>query len=333
MIKEIRLMINLKYENLKWALRKNDKFLKINIFREYKDNPHYLQILDDLILNLRKKGCKNIQEKFRMGDRIDDFNSAICELEIGDFFLKNRYYVNFIPDRNSHISLPDLYAYKNDAQILVEVKRIVEDNYIQKLMDYLTYNIQFGLPVLIDLHINQELYNFALTGEDKDKKIQLISLLINQFEKNLLKKEYYDNININTDYCYFVIKKINEQFKHNMVIVGSIMSPNEINEILIKKLKYDIITKANSKKYLKYDHPNKIIIISIILEEQFPIRPDFKLCLDIALYGSNKDGIFYTENDLKYIGGVIGKYQDEYIFLPNPNSVDKINDILFHNYT
>ena len=68
------LMVSFNYENLKWAMDKNKHFLKTNFFREYGDNDEYLQYLDKLILSLKKKKCKNIQEKFMMGGRIFDFN-------------------------------------------------------------------------------------------------------------------------------------------------------------------------------------------------------------------------------------------------------------------
>ena len=67
--------------------------------------------------------------------------------------------------------------------------------------------------------------------------------------------------------------------------------------------------------------------MSLVLEEQFPIIPDFENCMKIALFGKNKEGIFYTMKDLRHIGGVIGKYRDKYIFYSNPNSVDNIKEI------
>jgi len=228
-------MVSFNYENLRWALNKNEYFLKTNLFREYGDNDDYLHYLDKIILSLRQKQCKNIQEKFRMGGRIFDFNSGFSELQIGHHFIENGYEVNFIPEKYSDISLPDFYAHKNDLGIFVEVKRIIEDDYLQKLSDYLTKNVNLGFPVYIDLHLNQNLSKLSLTSGDKNKKRKIVTSLINQFESKLLQENFEDNMNIATDNGWFTLRKMDWNYDFNLVTLGTILLPSETNKILINK--------------------------------------------------------------------------------------------------
>ena len=310
--------MNLSYCNLEWALDKNDELLK-TVFKEYSNNTEYLQILDDLICFLKINNCKNIQEKFRMGSRLIDFDSNLSELKVGEYFVKKGYKVNFIPEI-SHVSLPDLFAYTTDSQIFVEVKKIIEDNYLRKLIDYLTHNIDVGFSVSIGVHLNQELYNLALTKNDKDKKQEIISLLIDQFEQKLVKNEFIDNLDISTTYGWFTVRKNNWQHDHNIVVIGSISPQLAYNDVLINKIKRDVILKAEKKGYLKNSHPDKEILIALVCDEQHPFTPDFKRCLELALFGTNNNGIFYQERTMRNIDSVVGADRKGFFSYSNPNS-------------
>jgi hypothetical protein len=313
------LMVSFNYKNLKWAMDKNEHFLKTNFFREYGDNDEYLQYLDKMVLSLRQKQCKNIQEKFRMGGRISDFNSGFSELLIGHYFTENGYEVNFIPETYSDTSLPDFYAYKNERGIFVEVKRIIEDDYLQNIINYLTKNVNLGFPVHIDLHLNQNLSKLSYTMGDKNKKRKIVTSIINQFESHLLQENFSDNMNISTDNGWFTLRKMNWSFDFNLVTVGGIKLPSETNKMLIDKIKKDVIKKAKSKLRILNFHEDKALVIALVFEDQFPITPDVEICLEMALLGLMSDGLFFNEG-MECTTGVLGYFKDNYRFFSNPNA-------------
>lgn len=298
---------------------KNEHFLKTNFFREYGDNDEYLQNLDKMILSLRQKQCKNIQEKFRMGGRIFDFDSGFSELLIGHHFTENGYKVNFIPEKYSDISLPDFYAYKNERGIFVEVKRIIEDDYLQKILVYLTNNVKLGFPVHIDLHLNQNLSRLSYTMGNKNKKRKIVTSIINQFESHLLQENFCDNMNISTDNGWFTLRKMNWSFDHNLVTMGGIKLPSETNMVLINKIKEDVKKKAKSKLRIMNYHKDKALVIALVFEDKFPIPPNAEMCLEMALLGSKNNGLFFNKG-MTGITGVIGYFRDNYHFLSNPNA-------------
>lgn len=305
---------------------KNTHLLKMNVFREYGDNDEYLLYLDELIRTLRQNQCKNIQEKFRMGGQIFDFISGFSELQIGKFFLDNGYGVNFIPEKYTSESLPDLYAQKKDLDIFVEVKRIIEDDYLLKLNYYLTKNVKLGFPIQIDLHLNPNLCKLSLTHGEKNKKEKIVSSLISEFESKLMQENFKDNMNISTNDGWFTLRKMNWSYDFNLVTMGSIKLPNETNKILINKIKKDVYKKTKSKVKIKNHHVHKALIIALLFENEFPITPDVDICLKRALLGSKKDGLFYKD-DMEDATGVLGVFKDTFYFIENPNADVKIDHI------
>ncbi|MGZ7210227.1 MAG: hypothetical protein ACXVHV_10135, partial [Methanobacterium sp.] len=95
------------YTSLVWALTFNDK-LKLELFGTYQNNPRYLSYLDNLIFELKKFDCKNIQEKIKDADNLYKFSSTVSELEIANFLVENGKKVQLLPDSYFDSKSPDI---------------------------------------------------------------------------------------------------------------------------------------------------------------------------------------------------------------------------------
>jgi len=311
-------MNDFKYGNLKWALSTNKKFLKIKIFNKYASGSDYLDYADELINYLRKNNCTNIQSKFSGGGKLTDFYASIAELNIGKYLIENGFSVYFIPDKQIQKSVPDIYAIKNNIKCLIEVKRIIEDEYIRDVMDYLQHSIKVQNPLTIIWLIPSELSKLALSRGDKNYKQEKLGIGITQLENELqLIEDYSSPIEISTKIGLFNVKKGGLE-DSNFV---SVRPKSDKDDSFCDKIKKDVLKKLRKHKCLMNIHKNNIYIISLVLEEQYPILPNFCEHLKIALTDPTK-GLFNTSQETNILSLVIGNYNEKHSLFFNKNRSD-----------
>jgi len=322
--------------NLKWALQKNE-FMKKNLFNEFQNNPEYLKILDNLILDIKKSGTKNIQEKFIGSPTIFDFHSSIYELEVGNKFLKNNYYIEFYSDKQSQVTLPDFYATNSKYEYEVEVTHLIQDDSLDKLINYLKNQKYKKFPLQIILNMNNELATLLLSppyNNNKTRIKQIIGEGINEYKSEINKMPIINNyIEINTKMGSINIKKLKLNINNNLIVIGweIIYLPitNRIKEI-VKRI-------AMKKSSLKKEKPERVILVFIIFDElKLITSQSIKFMLESALLDEN-NGIFNAKQNINNIGAVIGKHVNKYFVFINPNSRDNLlnpnfkDDIKFLN--
>jgi len=314
-------MVSNDFSNLKWALQKNG-FMKINVFNEFQDNLNYLKDLDNLILDIKKSGIKNIQEKFIGGSEIFNFLSSITELEVGKKFLDSGFKVEFYPDKLSlEKSLPDFYAMDSNYEYEVEVTCIIQDNSINKLMDYLENQKYFEDDLTITINLDDKLTRLLMHHpypKNKKKIKQIIGDSLNLFEYELSKL----TINkipyiIHTKMGSFDINKFSLKINRNVVII----SWRIINNPIIERIRKIVIDEANKKSYLKIQNPKRIFLIFLIFEHRLLPSQTVKNSLNSAL-NNLKKGIFYVKPILNNVGAVIGERRGKYFNFVNPKSKD-----------
>lgn len=314
-------MVNNNFLNLKWALQKNG-FMKINVFNEFQDNPDYLKYLDNLILDIKKSGTKNIQEKFIGGSEIFNFLSSINELEVGKKFLDSGFKVEFYPDKLSpEKSLPDFYATDSNYEYEVEVTCIIQDYSLNKLMDYLENQKYFEDDLTITINLDDRLTRLLMYPSYPKNKIkikQIIgdSLNLFEYEVSKLSIEKIPYI-IHTKMGSFDINKFSLKINQNIIII----SWKVINKPIIERIKKIIIDKANKKSYLKIQNPKRIFLIFLIFEHRLLPSQTVKKSLKSAL-NDLKKGIFYVKPIVCNVGAVIGKRGRKCFIFANPKSKD-----------
>ena len=320
-------MVNNDFYNLKWALQKNG-FMKVNVFNEFQNNPEFLKILDNLILDIIKSGTNNIQEKFIGSPEIFDFHSSITELIVGKKFYENGFQIKLYPDKQQPTkSLPDFYAIDSKYEYEVEVKRIIQDDSLDKLTNYLEYQKYKNYFIDITIFLSNELTKFLTSPKYKKRIKKIIGEGLNKFESEV-KNINIDNIpiEINTKMGSYSIEKTKFPFNKNNIIYGFKPQNGEIPN----KIKKDVIETAKKKHDLKIKNPKKTLLIFLIFEQITMMASKIEDILNHTLYDYKK-GIFYTEPIVNNIGAVIGKCKNRYFVKINPNSKDIITNPNFED--
>jgi len=180
------------YRHLEWSFQNNPALLSIVLAR-YQKSPHYLTLLDDLILFLRKHNVKGIQEKIDdVGpNNLSKFRSAISEFKVAKSLALNRKRVTLLTDNYLAGKSPDILAQDHIGEHYIEVARFSDDETIDLLHHKVTELMKDQTPAYrVDILLPSKLSMPAVGHEERRKKDIFAEDILSKFAKATRYEEF-----------------------------------------------------------------------------------------------------------------------------------------------
>lgn len=276
-------MSNLTFSNLKWALASNQHNLVDMLFEAYRDNHDYLAYLDELVCFLRRHKCENIRKKLENVGNLFWFQSVCSELEIARALIERGKSVTFLPDDyGDMVSPPDLIAKNDQIEAYVEVKRIIEDEASNTILDFLRKFLRkYSYPYIVDLEMNDTMSIPVTRWQDIDKKEKLAKKALKELESHITKIDPQRlPTEIKTSAGRFKVYTSPSGKGHPGVFRTPVIKIP--TDKLVEKIRHDVITKAKKRDRWSNEHRVKYYLVAIDFEQIFYHTDD----LDIALIGN-----------------------------------------------
>lgn len=243
--------------------------VKVKVFEAYKDRPDELEEAEDLISDLERLGCKEIEKKLNEKEA-DNFDSTVSELKVAKVLLDNKHNVEFLSEKDpcfkkrkgQTYKSPDIICKDNDSTTCVEVVRL-NDSSRKDIVDLI--QDQVGdfvrcLPYRIDVHLKEELSLPKIKKEDKNKQKQSVLDSLEIFKKSFsedMQPQVPLNLPNDAGDFTFVLKK--NALEQGYLCIISICF--DIPAELIKYLeKYDIDKKDKAHDFPIEQRNNPFII-------------------------------------------------------------------------
>lgn len=303
----------LKYKDVDWGLSKN-KLLLTKLYKEHRYNLEFLSNINALFSFLRHNKCKNTQNKMKGVGDLERFYQRLSEFRIARALIVKGKNVEFTLETGNK-SIPDIRVVDQDFDIYIEVKMIVDDPILYKLMDcihFILRDYSFNIMGILISNVSK----FTISGLSRKKREKLLEKGLQEFKEKIesLKDESI-HTQIETSIGTFDIKisTIHRLDIHK----GFVTNFNIPDEDIKKKIHDDIIIKIEKKKQWLINNPNKKYIIAIDFERLTTRYSKYKKYLEEILIDKD-NGIYYTNLLLKNVSGVIGNYGSDIIFIRNP---------------
>ncbi len=252
------------YANLVWALTSSAK-LKLELFGTYQNNPRYLSYLDNLIFELKKFGCKNIQEKIKDADNLYKFTSTVSELEVANFLIKNDKKAQLLPDNYFDSKSPDILCKGKDFEAYIEVTRFGESESSYIVIDFLRDFLKH-LPYRVDIKLK---YILSLPARDHKKRTEqesIVNVSLEQFVQ-LFREDTFSEypFKIKTAGIVFEIYQTGSGKGYPGIVETEVIKVPE--DALKANISYWLLKKAEKRDNWEKDHRKYPYIIAIDCKE------------------------------------------------------------------
>ncbi len=232
--------------NLDWGLQDNSDFRTI-LYSTYFSNPGYLRYVDRLIATLRTQSVERIQEKLSDVSDIPKFRSAISELEVARI-LSSKYPTQLLPDNTWEGPSPDMVVKRGDREILIEVKRLTQDEAEVIIVSSLRQFLPAQRPAIrVDVTLSEKLALPVVKLPERVAKEGIAERSIEEFKaKFSTVAEGTLPADIPTEGAIFTLLPTNARKEGYPGIIrsGVIKVPEDL---LIEKLVEDVCDKAGKR--------------------------------------------------------------------------------------
>ncbi len=252
--------------NLDWALEPNSE-LRRTVYSAYSFNAGYLRYVDKLIATLRSRSVKGIQEKMADVSDLAKFHSTVSELEIARI-LCSKYPSELLSDNAWRGQSPDIVVKRNAREILVEVKRLTEDESEKLIVNELRRFLanQESEPVIrVDVELKDSLALPVVKRPERIAKEEIAKRSIDEFKSKFGEAARRAlPTDVHTEGAIFSLNSASAGKESHLGVISThvVRVPEDL---LIAKLVDDVCEKAGKRNSFppeKKDNPYVVAIDS-----------------------------------------------------------------------
>lgn len=232
------------YPHLSLVLSSNER-LKTLLFDAYKNNPAYLEYLDQLIQELLNRKVQGVAEKLLDADRLRKFYSIVSELEIARLLGSKGKEVILLTDDVWEGKSPDMIVSDVKHVAYVEVKRLEQDETAEMMEGEILESLpQLQQSMVIDINLKGELALPVTDWRSREAKEKIAKECVLQFKDKILKVDLAKiPLIIETTYADFRVRA--RQVYPRVVSTDVFRVPEET---LIQRMVYDVSSKSGKRQ-------------------------------------------------------------------------------------